>query len=584
MIKVAPLMRYVLVMFSLLMIITPTASLSVAEEPTLRIALPSPPQTLNVWSGTSSWTIIVLNFIYEPLATIGPESKYVPWLAESWNVSSDGKVWTIRLREGILWQDGKPLTAEDVKFTYEYFKKDPTARRGFSDMEYLDHIEVVDDYMFKMYLTEPFAAVVSTMLTNPIVPKHIWEPIVNNENFTASKYEPKISEVIGTGPYKIAEYRPDEYIRFTANENYWKGAPSVKNVVIRFVKEADTQVMMIKKGEIDVAIHLAINPAVEEDLKAAGVNVHRYLRPYFYHWGFNLQHFPFTEIKFRKAMAYAINLTEIIEIARLGAGEPGSYGIIPPVWKEWFCKEAAEMYTYDPDKARQLLDELNWIDRDGDGIRETPDGREIKFEIYPPSYDPARVRAAEMIRDYLKEIGVKAVVRVGDWKGVVWPGIKAHKLDSFILGSGTEPDPDFMRVRFKTNASANYYLLSDPEIDRLLEQQAITIDRSKRKEIVCNIERKLADVLPLITLYYPVIINPYRTDRFEGWVEVKFDWILNRYTLLNLRPKASTTVKTTYATTTLTKTEMGPPIISIAGVLIALIIIVLMILFSLRRS
>ncbi len=541
------------------MIALPIAPVRSAEEPVLRIALPSPPQTLNPWSDTSTWTIIVLDMIFEPLATTNPEGKYIPWLAESWEASPDGKVWTIKLRKGIKWQDGKPFTAEDVKFTFEYFKKDVTAKRGHSDMEYLDHVEVVDDYTVKLYLTEPFVAVVNTMLTNPIMPKHIWEPIVSKEGFVASKYEPKISEVVGTGPFKVVEYKINEYVKLVANENYWKGAPAVKTVVIQFVKEGDTQVLMIKRGEIDAAIHLSINPAVEKDLKAAGVKIHKYLRPYFYHWGFNLKHFPFTEQKFRKAMAYAINLTEIVEVARLGAGEPGSYGIMPPVWKDWYCEEAGKMYSYDPEKAKKLLDELGWVDRDGDGIRETPDGKDVAFEIYPPSYDPARVRAAEMIKDYLAKIGVKVTVQVADWKGVVWPGIKAHKFDSFILGAGpTEPDPDWMRLRFKTGASANYYELSDPELDKLLDEQAVTLDVNKRKQLACEIQKKIADILPLITLYYPVILNPYRTDRFEGWVEVKFDWIVNRWTMLNLKPKAAAKPTSTPSPTKTAPTTQQP--------------------------
>ncbi|MCD6348956.1 MAG: ABC transporter substrate-binding protein [Candidatus Korarchaeota archaeon] len=597
-------MRTMSMLFLVLLISLPALPVGKAEEPTLKIVIASPPQTLNVWSDTSTWTTIVLNFIYEPLAELDKDAKYVPWLAESWEASPDGKVWTVKLKKGIKWQDGQPLTAEDVKFTFEYFKKDVTARRGHSDMEYLDHVEVVDDYTLKIYLTEPFAAMVSTMLTNYVVPKHIWEPIVSKEGFVASKYEPKVSAVIGTGPFKVVEYKTNEYVKLVANENYWKGAPAVKKVVILFAKEADTQVLMLKKGEVDAAIHLAINPQVEPDLKAAGVKIHRYLRPYFYHWGFNLQHFPFTEPKFRKAVAYAINLSEIVEVARLGAGEPGSYGVLPPVWKEWYCEDAAKVYHYDPEKAKQLLNELGWVDKDGDGIRETPDDKEVAFEIYPPSYDPARVRAAEMIRDYLKEIGVKVTVQVGDWKGVVWPGIKGHKFDSFILGSSTQPDPDFMRLRFKTNASSNYYLLSDPELDKLLDEQAVTLDKTKRKEIVCQIQMKLADILPLITLYYPVMLSPYRTDKFEGWVPLSYTWIINRYTIINLKPKAATTTQqptiteTTKPTTstapqttttqpqlaTTAPAEGGFPTSIVAAVVVLIIIIIAALWFLRRKS
>ncbi|HDI74013.1 MAG TPA: ABC transporter substrate-binding protein, partial [Candidatus Korarchaeota archaeon] len=172
-------MRTISMLFLVLLISLPALPVGKAEEPTLKIVIASPPQTLNVWSDTSTWTTIVLNFIYEPLAELDKDAKYVPWLAESWEASPDGKVWTVKLKKGIKWQDGQPLTAEDVKFTFEYFKKDVTARRGHSDMEYLDHVEVVDDYTLKIYLTEPFAAVVSTMLTNYVVPKHIWEPIVS---------------------------------------------------------------------------------------------------------------------------------------------------------------------------------------------------------------------------------------------------------------------------------------------------------------------------------------------------------------------------------------------------------------------
>ncbi len=545
-----------------LFLISSTPVRTSAEEPTLRIALASPPSALNAWSATGTWTVMHLDMIYDRLVRTNKEGTgYAPWLAESWESSPDGKVWTVKLRKGVKWHDGKPFTAEDVKFTFDFCKQDETAKRCHGDVEYVQKIEVVDDYTVKFYLDRPFAAFVNTVLPNFVLPKHIWEPIVNKPGFVASKYEPKLEELVGTGPFKLVELKANEYAKFVANEDFWMGAPKVKKVVFQYVKEADTQVLMIKKGEIDAAIHLAINPAVKEDLKKAGVQIHEYLRPYFYHWGFVVTKFPFTEQKFRQAMAYAINLTEIVEVARLGAGAVGRFGVMPDVWKDWYCKEAGEMYSYDPEKAKKLLDELGWVDRNGDGIRETPDGKPVEFEIWPPSYDPARVRAAEMIRDYLKEIGVKVDVKIGDWKGVVWPGIKAKKFQSFILGAGpTEPDLDWMRLRFKTGAPSNYYNLSDPELDKLLEEQAVTIDQAKRKEIGCKIQKRIAELVPLITLYYPVIISPYRTDRFVGWVPVKTQFINNMWSMVNLRPKAATTsAPATKTTPSPTKTTSAPP-------------------------
>ena len=542
------------------------------HEGTLKIALPEEPNTFNWWIASSSWSIEVLSFVYDHLVR-WVNGTLVHELATDLSYSPDHKVLTIKVRQGVKWHDGQPLTAEDVAFTINMLAQKPYMYyHGYFTS--VDHAEATDKYTVKVYFKEPDAGFIATALASMnVMPKHIWEPIIKKEGDKFAKYAPKIpDDLVGSGPFKIVEYKPTQYVKYVANENYWvEGKPCIKELIVVFIKESNVALLAVEKGNVDIYDGWVTAESVPKLLATPGVSIHVYISPYFYHWGMLNTRWPFNITDFRRAMAFAVDKQTIINTLLLGYGMPGSPGVVPPVGPNayYYNPNVANAYYFDLNMTAKILDQLGFKDVDNDGWREAPNGKDFSFEIYPPSYDIVRVRAAQMIADWLSKVpggGIKAVVRVLDWK-TVWPLIHDGKVDSYLLGSGWANDISWLYRRFhsRPEGTGNWARYSNPEVDKLTEQLRTTFDPEKRKELAWKIQEYLAKEAPIVTLYYRKMINPYRTDKFDGFFKPADDGLVNRWTILGIHLKAekcstlptSVVTSTVSSVTTITSTLPG---------------------------
>jgi len=533
---------------------------TVREEPkpyggTLIAPLPSDPSEFSVFLRASSWSFVFLDPIYDGLVEIGPNNEPVPWLAESWEVTEDGMEWTIHLVKNATWHDGTPFTAWDVKFTYDHCIQAKYPR--WSDLwTAVNRTEVIDDYTIKMYLNIPYPDFVLEVLPYPIVPKHIWEPIVSQPDFDPYTFQPSMDVLkVGNGPFILEEYKTNVYAKYKANLNFFKGRPYVDELLMPIITSPDAMLLALKNGEIDVFTWVLPVEAVPSLIVDENIGIHVYKSSTMYHWGFNLHKFPFNVKQFRKVLAHCVNKREIVEVLLHGYGRPGRFGVYPPtdMFPQWLNPDpkcGVDGYEFNLTLAAQMLDEMGWIDRDGDGIREDPEGRKLEFEIGPPTYDPVRVRAAEMISDWLSQIGIKATVVYLEWK-TLWKKITApldspFKIDSWLLGSGLGiGSPDILRFRLHSSAipNPNYYGFINATFDELAEAQAREVDPEKRAEIVRKMQEILAEELPLIVLYHRNFISAYRTDRFTGWVKPVQDGVNNQWSWMNVYLKELAVLK-----------------------------------------
>ncbi|MET1127802.1 MAG: ABC transporter substrate-binding protein [Thermoproteota archaeon] len=579
---------------------------------TLKVALPEEPNVFVWFRAGSTWSLLVLDPIYDRLVRfINGTLTYE--VAESMEYSPDYMVLTIKIRDGIKWHDGKPLTAEDVAFTINTLAKEKwTYYHGY--FASVDHAEAVDKLTVKVYFKEPDAGFIYNALASMrIMPKHIWEPLVKEKGEELTTYMPKIpDELVGSGPFKIVEYVPGQYVRYVANEDYWLGRPCVDELVIVFIKESSVALLAVQKGDVDTYVGWVTGEVVPQLLATEGVDIHLFMSSTFYHWGFNNQRWPFNITEFRRAMAHCVDREAIVREILMGYGMPGSPGVVPPVGvnAQWYNPNVADAFTFNLTKAAEILDKLGFRDVDGDGWREAPNGSDFSFEIYPPSYDIIRVRAAQRIAEWLSQIpggGIKAEVRVLDWK-TVWPLIREGKVDTYLLGSGPGNDISWLYRRFHSwpGGTGNWARFSDPEVDRLTEQLKTTFDPQKRKEIAWRIQEILAEKVPIVVLYYRKFVNPYRTDKLTGWFKPADDDVFNRLTILRVQKKVeaapttvvqtvTTVVTTTVApsgeTVTVTQTQTVPVTTTapagvntaVIGAAIAVIIVVIVAAIALRR-
>jgi len=559
---------------------------------TLVAPLPSDPSEFNPYTRASSWSFVFLEPIYEPLVEIDPNNLPVPWLAERWEVSEDGMVWTIYLVKNATWHDGTPFTAQDVHFTYMHCIEVQYPR--WSDLwSAVNRTEVVDDYTIKMYLNYPFPDFVIEVLTYPIVPKHIWEPIVTAADFDPLTYQAPLEVLqVGLGPFKLVEYVPGQYAKYEAYEDFFRGRPFADVLLMPVITSPDAMLLALRKGEIDVFTWVVPVEAVPSLLEDPNIGVHIYKSGTIYHWGFNNQKFPFNIKEFRQALAHCVNKDEIVSTLLHGYGRPGRFGVYPStdMWEHWLNPDpkcGVYGYEFNLSKAAEILDRIGFVDIDGDGWREGPNGEEIDFEIGPPTYDPVRVRAAEMIRDWLAEIpggGIKCHVVYQEWK-TLWSRIKApldspHKIDSWLLGSGMGiGSPEILRFRFHSEKipNPNYYGFINAEFDQLAEAQSRELDFEKRAEMVKRMQEILAEEVPFIVLYHRNFISVYRTDKWVGWVRPIQGGVNNQWSWWNvyLKEKEKELYKppeTTPPPPTFWE-QYGPMVTGIA-ILIALIAIV----------
>ncbi|MGC9009550.1 MAG: ABC transporter substrate-binding protein [Sulfolobales archaeon] len=511
---------------------------------TIKIAFPSEPNTLNTIAAGSTWEILILESVYDRLFRwINGTLTYE--LAKSVEYSPDHLVLTIKIREGVKWHDGSELTADDVAFTINAYANSSWAYL-YSYFTSVANATAVDKYTVKVYFKKPDAGFIYTALAGAnIIPKKIWERLYASKGDALAKYSPKIpDELIGSGPFKLVEWVPTQYIRLVANKDYWLGRPCVDEMIIVFITEAQAALLAVQRGDVDAYVGWVTPEAVPQLLSTPNVALHVFVSDTFYHWGLNNLVYPLNISEFRRALAFAIDRQAIVNQVLMGYGIVGSPGVVPPVGPnaQWYNPNVQNAYYYDPKKAAEILDKLGFRDVDGDGWRELPNGSKFQIEIYAPSYDIVRVRAAQMIADWLAKIpggGIKAVPRAADWTAV-WPMIREAKVDSWLLGSGPDNYISWLFFRFhsRPQGAGNWVRFSDPEVDKLTEELLTTFDPVKVKEIAYRIQELIAEKVPIITLYYRKLIEPYRTDKFENWFRDPTTDIYNRITYLRVQLKS----------------------------------------------
>ncbi|MHA1581642.1 MAG: ABC transporter substrate-binding protein [Candidatus Baldrarchaeia archaeon] len=301
------------------------------------------------------------HMVFETLVAFDVNLTVVPWLAESWEVSENGTVWTFNLRNNVTWQDGVPFTADDVVFTIETVleNKPPT---WYSYFELIDRAEAVDNYTVRVYMKQPYAWTLTTFASFEILPKHLWKDVPWNTTNPP---------MIGTGPFKWVKWEKGEYIELEKNPNYWQaGKPHLDRVLWTVYETGSAEVLALRSGEVDLMYRYipleSIKTLIEDPNIVVGVSPglnFRYFIP-------NLRRAPFNDINLRKALAYAVDKETIVNAIMLGYASPID-SFVPQAWGKWNNPNVPK-YEYNLTKANEILDKAGYLDVDGDGIRELP--------------------------------------------------------------------------------------------------------------------------------------------------------------------------------------------------------------------
>jgi len=438
------------------------------------------------------------------------DKNFVPEgeLAESWSISPDNLTITFKLRKGVTWHDGAPFTSADVMFTYRMYV-DPETPTAYAE-DYLQVVkaETPDDYTFRVTYAEPYAPALMSWGV-AIHPKHLLEGVKLAES-------PLARHPIGTGPYVFKRWDPREKLVLEANPDYFEGAPWIKRVVYRIIPDQSTMFLELKSGSLDFMGLTPLQYDRQTDTLAfkRRYQKFRYLAFGYTYLGYNLRRPLFQDKRVRQALAYAIDKQELVDGVLLGYGQAATGPYKPDTW---VYNPKVRRYPYDPGKAKELLAEAGWLDRDGDGLLDR-DGKPFSFTIITNQGNDLRSKSGEIIQRRLQEIGIDVRLRIIEWASFLNEFVFPGDFDAVILGWTGGPDPDQYDIWHSSKTAPrqlNFIAYHNPEVDALLEKGRRVFDQAKRKQIYDRFQEILAEEQPYAFLYDGEAL-PVVARRFHG--------------------------------------------------------------------
>lgn len=456
------------------------------EGGSLTIAVASDPLVLNPLYAGDRVTLTIDQALYSPLF-LESEGKKRFYLADSLDISKDFLTYTIKLKSGLKWHDGQPLTADDVIFTFEKIldeSQHSPDRANYLINDKPIQASKVDDTTVQFKLPEVSPAFESTLQSVVPIPKHIFEKEADIEKSTAN------AKPVGSGPFKFKEYKTGEYVALERFDDYFGGKPHLDNVIYRIAKDANTANLALQNGELNVKY---LDPQDVETIKATGkFDIFPYSEGRLGYLMFN-QNSEVGVLKkkeVRQALSYALNREELINLSYLSSeyADPAKSILAPNVL--YYTNDVVSN-DYNPEKAKQLLKDA--------GVS----GLKLRFIIQ--GGNKLQESQALYIQQKFKDIGVEVELQNLDSSAWVAKFVdkKATDVELALSGYIMGVDPSSYQVLFDTNGSSNYTHYSNEKVDALFKQGATEVDGTKREEIYKEIQQTIAEDAPI----YPIAYN-----------------------------------------------------------------------------
>lgn len=467
-------------------------------------------------------------YAYEPLFIFNEldATKEYPWLSTKYKISEDLKTLTIDIRSGVKWSDGKSFTAEDVVFTFNYIKENPSIDiTGVGAL--VDKVELVESESVKFHLKEKNAFSYLNILKTKIIPKHIWSLVDKPE-------QEIVKQPIGTGPFtEISRFTPQVYVQ-CRNEHYWNEELALNCIEFPQVSSNDAALEMMSKGQTDW--HNIFVPDIDRlYVKAAEGNHYWFPSGDGVRITLNFQtkndgaRKAFNNLNFRKAFSLAMDREAMRELGAYGYVELGNSATNLPsalgAWRDTKADKAWSKYDqYNLEKAKALLVEGGFMDSNGDGYVENPDGSSFEFMIQVPSGWSPMVNNATIAVEGLRAIGIKA--------NIITPEVSAYAKNwtggnfdaTFGAGSmATSPWKFYDYTMHSRNAKGPQWWSTsmtnyvNQELDNTIEELGVTLDKTKQKALVGKIEQHFSENVVQIPLYYNAVWYSYNNSRFTGF-------------------------------------------------------------------
>ncbi|MGG5171896.1 ABC transporter substrate-binding protein [Pseudarthrobacter sp. J1738] len=505
-----------------------TAASSEASGTTLKLALTGDIDSLNPFKAILASSTNILALQYQSLVAYGPKNNEdIPSMADKWETSPDGKVWTFHLPKDRKWSDGEPITAKDGAWTFKAIQtNDELKQANGSLLSSVQSVEAKDDETLVITLNAPQAPNPGTQL--PIMPEHVWSKVGDPAKYTNDK------DTVGSGPFIVTSYDKTAGVSLKSNPYYWEGKAKIDGITYAPYKNTDAAVQALKTGEVDLISGLT--PAQYKALQnQPGITTNAGTGRRYQAIGIN----PGTttpenkligdgnpalqDVQLRRAIVMAIDNKTLLEKVLQGLGQEAT-GEVPLAYPQYNWDTKDLPLKYNPKAANELLDKAGYT-KGADGIRLDKTGKPLKLRLAGRNSEPTHQQMADYVKPWLKEIGID-VTTVMKSSAQLNDDSVVGNFDLYFTGWGMGPDPDFQlsinTCASRPNAdgtgatSENNYC--SPEFDAIFKQQHEELDQAKRSALVKKAQELIYNAAVNNVMYYANTLEAYRSDKFEPFV------------------------------------------------------------------
>lgn len=458
-----------------------------------------------IYSSTlyDSW---VNNLVFDGLIYNNEKGEPVPNVAESYEVSEDGKTYTFKLNKGIKFTNGQELTAKDVAFTftsicdpgYDGPRMDAVSNLvGYEeynkgDAKNVEGIKVIDDYTISFTNKNVDAAGIWNFEYG-IMPESVYK--FEKGNFQAVK--DKLLEPVGSGAYKFVHFKPGQEVKFEKNPDYWKGEPKIPYIVMK-VTNAQTLLQELMAGTVDID-RVGAKPENIDPLKQAGfLNLDLYMKNGYGYIGLNYGSDKVKDPKVRQALLYGLNREGFMQSYYQGYGQVYNSHILPT---SWAYNPDVPKYEYNPEKAKELLDEAGWKDTNGNGVRDK-DGVELELQWLTYTGSKYVDALIPIVQQSWEQIGVKVTPELMEF-GTMMDKVNNREYDIFngAWNLSIDPDPSgIFAISQDVPGGFNNIGWRNEEADKLLKEGKGTTNQEERKKAYAEWQLKFSEDVPYILI------------------------------------------------------------------------------------
>jgi peptide/nickel transport system substrate-binding protein len=449
-------------------------------------SISSSPTRLNPLLATDSASGAISGWIFTGLLKFDKNGKIVPDMAESYRFE-DNTTLVFKLKKGIKWHDGKEFDAYDVLFTWKWLRSESVVTPYKSDFKYVKSIETPDRYTLRIEYSRPYFKALSIWMMG-ILPEHLWKDVSDPMRSDLNRLP------VGTGPYRLEKaFGINERIILHANEKYYEHPPFIGRQIFHYIGDPSAEFMMLESGKLDIGSlsPLQVSRQIDDDFKKRFDIYERPSQGYTY-LGFNLRKRPFDDPRIRKAIAYAIDKKELIDLLFFSHGVPCHGPFMPG--SDTYPNDY-EPHGYDPEEAKKLLSQAGYG-------REKP----LSFTLVTNTGNDIRIGAAQIIQQQLARVGIDMKIRTMEWQAFLNTVVFPHRFDAVLLGWSLSLIPDAYPIWHSDSDKTggfNFIGYHNEKVDKLIERSESMTDRERFASVYREIFRLIVEDHPYVFLYIP---------------------------------------------------------------------------------